>query len=102
MGLSRLPYFQFYRAGRLVTEFTCNLTTIDVLRAALSQHQGALPNALASMHRNVLKPALHASEVFADAIDQSAQGMPVSAPLEGVLYASGLLTELENALAQPL
>eukprot|EP01025_Chloroclados_australasicus_P025332 TRINITY_DN2531_c0_g1_i1.p1 TRINITY_DN2531_c0_g1~~TRINITY_DN2531_c0_g1_i1.p1 ORF type:complete len:208 (+),score=12.76 TRINITY_DN2531_c0_g1_i1:273-896(+) len=36
MGLNSLPYFQFYREGRLTSYFTCNLTTINRFRAELA------------------------------------------------------------------
>lgn len=36
MGVDRLPYFQLFKNGELVSSFTANLQKIDVLRAELA------------------------------------------------------------------
>ena len=35
--ISKLPYFMVFANGTRVTEFTCNLTTVKRLRAAIEQ-----------------------------------------------------------------
>lgn len=39
MGISSLPYFQFYKDGKLATQFTANLLSVNRLRAAIAANK---------------------------------------------------------------
>ncbi|KAK9804101.1 hypothetical protein WJX73_007533 [Symbiochloris irregularis] len=39
MGISSLPYFQFYKDGKVATQFTANLLSVNRLRAAISANK---------------------------------------------------------------
>lgn len=41
MGVEHLPYFHFYKNGKVVSKFTCNLTKISLLRAEIAAHKGS-------------------------------------------------------------
>lgn len=49
MGVNQLPYFHLYKNGDQVAKFTCNLATINLLRAEIAAHKkvpGAGPDAI--------------------------------------------------------
>lgn len=39
LGVDRLPYFHFYRSGRLQAHFAANLTKVNLLRAEIAAHK---------------------------------------------------------------
>ena len=39
MGVNQLPYFHLYRNSDHIAKFTCNLTTITLLRAEVAAHK---------------------------------------------------------------
>ena len=44
MGISQLPFFQFYKRGELVTQFAANLTRVNRLRAEIAANKDCMPN----------------------------------------------------------
>ena len=37
LGVDRLPYFQFYRAGRILSQFAANLSKLKLLRREIER-----------------------------------------------------------------
>ena len=39
MGIQQLPYFQFYKGGKLINQFASNLTRVNHLRAEIAANK---------------------------------------------------------------